>query len=98
MNEKAKEMKLLLEEHKEYLDMDGYPILNERKKRYVVRLLDNYLKERETFAEQTVSGDVSGYDPVLLPVIRRGVPQLIGIEIKRSLALFNQGSYLVTIR
>lgn len=79
--EQLNEMKNLLEEHKDYLEMDGYPILNEKKKRYVARLLDNYLKERASFNEQTVTGDVSGYDPVLLPVIRRGIPQLIGMEI-----------------
>lgn len=69
----------LVDKYKPILEKQGYPVLNEKLKRLTAISLENYKNVMMT--EQTVTGDVSKYDPVLLPIIRRGLPSLIGPEI-----------------
>lgn len=70
---------LVNKKYKDILDFKGYPVLTEKQKRFTAVALENY--KRTMLTEETVTGDVSKFDPVLVPIIRRGIPSLIGPEI-----------------
>jgi hypothetical protein len=71
---------LLVEKHTEILESEKFPKLESpTKKAFIAMLLENW--EQYRLNEKTETGDVEKYDPVLLSVIRRGYPNLIGMEI-----------------
>jgi hypothetical protein len=69
----------LVNKYRPLLEKEGYPILNEKYKKFTAISLENY--RRNMLEEETITGDISKYDPVLLPIIRRGLASLIGPEI-----------------
>jgi len=58
----------------------GYPTLTDRQKSVMAVLLENE-KQDYLLAEKTETGDIQKYEPVLVSVIRRGFPQLIGMDL-----------------
>ena len=78
-----KPVSVLKEEYKKVLDDPNYPVLSESRKGVMAQLLENYRNHRheEAIMEGTVTGDIDKYDPVLMPVIRRGIPNLIPMDI-----------------
>lgn len=80
MELKKTRSELLVEKHIEILDNDRFPKLESpSKKAFIAMLMENW--EQYRLNEKTETGDVEKYDPVLLSVIRRGYPNLIGMEI-----------------
>lgn len=77
-NNELKRLSVLIEKHKDFLDSDNngrYPKLSGDQRGIMAQLIENYLTEK------TVTGDVDKYDPVLVPIIRRGQPNLIAMDI-----------------
>ena len=75
MIKNQKELKALLTEHADFLNNDRYNKLSGNKRDVMAVLIENYLME------STVTGDIDKYDPLLSPMIRRTVPNLIAFEI-----------------
>lgn len=74
-------LEMLIEkyEEKHLKDREGYPHLNYAKKAVMAQLYENYFNAK--LAESTVTGDVDKFDPMVLPAIRRGVPNLVPMDI-----------------
>lgn len=71
---------LLAESYVDILDHPRFPELkNQERREFVSVMLDNFRKYKLT--ERTETGDIEKYDPVLMSVIRRGYPNLIGMDI-----------------
>jgi len=74
--------------HKEVLTEDWAEVLNhprfpelrtQEKKEHIACMLENFNHWKLT--ERTETGDIEKYDPVLISIIRRGYPNLIGMDI-----------------
>jgi len=71
---------LLAESYAEILNHSRFPeIKNQDKREFVAVMLENFRKYKLT--ERTETGDIEKYDPVLISVIRRGYPNLIGMDL-----------------
>lgn len=74
-------MQGLLTEYKEIIDHPDYtPIKTQKMRKLMAVCLDNY-KKRHALEEISQTGDIDKYDPVLVSVLRQGLPMLIGPEI-----------------
>ena len=64
----------------ELLESKAYPALSESEKNVMSILLENAAKDAENvfkLNEGTVTGDIATFTPILLPLVRRTVPNLI---------------------
>jgi hypothetical protein len=60
-------------------DEDCFPMSRLQEQTFVQSIIN--MKKEGLLTESTVTGDIAKYDPVLLSVIRRSMPNLIGTEI-----------------
>ena len=82
--------KFLLDEStvNQFVTAKGYPELNNSQTAVMKTLLRNQGVENERMMnESTMSADIASFTPILVPVIRRAYPALIGTEIAGTQAL-----------
>ncbi|AET34318.1 hypothetical protein [Campylobacter phage CP81] len=88
--------KYLLDEStkEKFITSNLYPNLNESEKNIMRTVLENQGNEVKMLMESTVTGDIAKFTPILVPVIRRALPSLIGTEIAGVQALKTPTAYL----
>lgn len=88
--------KYLLDEStkEKFIKSELYPQISESELNLMKTVLENQGKEVDMLMESTVSGDIAQFTPILVPVIRRALPMLIGTEIAGVQALKTPTAYL----
>ena len=78
---------LIKEKVQELIESEKFPKIKTDYKKYVTeKLLDNQIKflkgiNEDTQAATNTTGGVSNYDPVLIKMVRRAMPQLVAFDI-----------------
>jgi len=74
---------VLLENWKDTLENEKFTPINEQKKKvFLAQMLENTrVFAEKNLKEGTVTGDVAGWEPRLISMVRRGTPNLIGADI-----------------
>ena len=71
----------LVEKWATILDDPRYPKIDSYNRKVTMAALFENYNNPQALREQTVTGDVARYEPILVPVIRRGLANLIGMDI-----------------
>lgn len=86
----ANEYQALTERWKDVLDHESLPAIKEQHKRDVTSvLLENQVREMEKVKQQlteaaptnSTGSEINNYDPILISLVRRAVPQMIAFDV-----------------
>jgi hypothetical protein len=93
----SENMQNLLKEYKEIIEHPDYTPVKHKTAKLLAVCLDNY-KKRNALEEISQTGDISKYDPVLVSVLRQGLPHLIGPEIFGTQPMTNPSGLIFCIK
>lgn len=86
---------ILTEKHQDLLESTKYAPLSESEKGIVAQLLENQEAESaKLMNESTLSGDIAQFTPILVPIVRRVMPSLMGNNLVGVQALNMPTGYL----
>lgn len=86
---------ILTEKHQELLESTKYTPLSESEKGIVAQLLENQENEAsKLMKESTLSGDIAQFTPILVPIVRRVMPSLMGNHLVGVQAMNAPTGYL----
>lgn len=94
----SEKMQNLLIEYKDIIDHPDFaPIKTQKMRKLIALCLDNY-KRDIALNEVSQTGDIDKYDPVLISVLRQGLPRLIGPEIFGTQPMTNPSGLMFCIK
>ena len=90
-------MQNLFEKYEKLIESKKYPQVAESEKTGLALVLENTSKHLQTLKESTTTSDIQPFEPLIAPVVRRVMPNLIANEIMGVQPIDRPNGYIFSI-